>query len=261
MLKRIFATCLLVSFVAAADDIKMGGKTFDDVYVTGRSDSWIVKNPADGSVQTISKKRTDVSAPEFSANRDKLLAAWEAQQDTHEQAQAAEAPKASSAARTAETEAQAAEAEAQAAEAARAARRAKTERSRSSQGKTIVEQVYRSPEYTPQTQEPTIEKQQTLPLAVQENWKPVEDISRQAAAIVAAQMFVERCLKCPSTAKFGRNVLVSANGDQEYRAQGSVDGQSSFGAMLRMPYEAIMIHDSTGWSCKSMTVDGKRVLP
>ena len=69
----------LCSCLCAADSIKIGDRTLDDVYITENADCYFVRIPSDGSLETVSKKRTDVRNVEITgdpAKRGKLLQQW-----------------------------------------------------------------------------------------------------------------------------------------------------------------------------------------
>ena len=79
--KVFLGICLagIGSFPCAADSIQVGGKTFDDVYITEDADYYHVANPADGSLQRVSKRRSDVREMKKSddpAARAALLEQW-----------------------------------------------------------------------------------------------------------------------------------------------------------------------------------------
>ena len=90
----LVALAALCSRPCCADSIKIGDKTLDNVYITENADFYIVRIPSDGSLEKISRKRTDVghvnrcSDPEA---RKRLLQQWQeavAQEDALARAQA-----------------------------------------------------------------------------------------------------------------------------------------------------------------------------
>ena len=72
------------------------------------------------------------------------------------------------------------------------------------------------------------------------NVTPTPEVNNTAACVMA-QVFVERQLKAPGTAKFQvcRDATIQRSGDQ-FTVRSYVDSQNSFGAMLRTDYVAVV---------------------
>lgn len=75
-------------------------------------------------------------------------------------------------------------------------------------------------------------------------------------AYVMSQIFVEKQLKSPSTAKFPtfEDSMVIPLGDNRFKISSYVDAQNSFGAMVRTPYTCIVKHTGEGdkWRLESI---------
>ena len=90
----LVALAALCSRFCYADSIKIGDRTLDDVYITENADYYFVRIPSDGSLETVSKKRTDVRDVNRSSDpeaRKRLLQQWQkaiAPEETHARAQA-----------------------------------------------------------------------------------------------------------------------------------------------------------------------------
>ena len=82
--KKAISTKLLLLIIMSiigvvyADSMVVSGEKLDNVYIGETSTYYIVKNPKDGSFQTISKKRMDIRKPIQSDDRKELLKQWEA---------------------------------------------------------------------------------------------------------------------------------------------------------------------------------------
>jgi len=83
-------------------------------------------------------------------------------------------------------------------------------------------------------------------------------IGETVEAWVAAQRFVKKELVAPSTAEFNgvaRSPFVVYLGDARYRVTASVDSQSSYGAMIRTEFVAIVRakrDDAQTWVLESL---------
>ena len=88
------------------------------------------------------------------------------------------------------------------------------------------------------------------------------------AAWVTAQVFVERSLKSPGTAKYGSSwdgtyqdpdERVAKTGPDTYRVSGWVDSQNSFGALIRSQFVCSLKHeggDDGTWTCLDLNITG-----
>jgi hypothetical protein len=73
-------------------------------------------------------------------------------------------------------------------------------------------------------------------------------------AYIAAQEFVTRSLKAPSTADFGE-YTVNELGENNFRVIGSVDAANSFGAMIRKRYVCRLTYlGNDKWSLDSLDI-------
>ncbi len=130
MKKGITWTACLIGLWAAsgnADSIRVGGEFYPDVYVTETSSRYIIKNPADGSTDVVSKKRVDVTDLKIDSDerhREEILERWQAKRK--EEAVAEPKPVAKATARAEAVAVSKAEAAARA-ETEKAAARAKVE--------------------------------------------------------------------------------------------------------------------------------------
>ncbi|MEN6357775.1 MAG: hypothetical protein ABFD83_11910 [Armatimonadota bacterium] len=85
-----------------------------------------------------------------------------------------------------------------------------------------------------------------------------EDVEHHA--YIASQNYVEKFLKCPSTAKYPLwlDASITRSGSRFYISS-YVDSQNSFGAMVRSQYYAEMEKSGSGeWNfdCNKLTIDG-----
>lgn len=81
----------------------------------------------------------------------------------------------------------------------------------------------------------------------------------------AAQLFVTRFLKSPSTAKFPNPNTDSTVGTirdfPNFEVVGYVDSQNSFGAMLRSHWKANIEFKDGDWKMIQMEINGQKVFP
>lgn len=75
-----FAIAVFLASGSRADSIRVGKKILDRVHITETPSAYIVRDPADGGIQTISKKRTDVGTVDKSEDRTALLKEWHDEQ-------------------------------------------------------------------------------------------------------------------------------------------------------------------------------------
>jgi len=86
----------------------------------------------------------------------------------------------------------------------------------------------------------------------------------QLSARSYSEVYVQRILKSPSTAKFCRGTATDI-GDNRWQVKSCVDSQNSFGAMLRSDWEAIMVYtggdpaDIGSWKAEKVVFDGEVV--
>jgi hypothetical protein len=65
----------------------------------------------------------------------------------------------------------------------------------------------------------------------------------KTSALIDSRQFVEKRLKCPSTAKFSAELDgVSQSNDTTFFVKGYVDSQNGFGAMIRSVYNCIITY-------------------
>lgn len=81
----------------------------------------------------------------------------------------------------------------------------------------------------------------------------------QTEAIIYAQGFVENCLRAPATAQFPWETMAILDGDV-WRVSGSVDSQNGFGALIRSDWQCELRKSSDGWRCRSLVIEGKRLI-
>lgn len=80
-----------------------------------------------------------------------------------------------------------------------------------------------------------------------------------------SEVYIQRLLKAPSTAKFCRGSSTDL-GDNRWRVVSCVDSQNSYGAMIRSDWEAVMVYTGGGvddmgnWKAEKIVLDGKTVL-
>lgn len=89
----------------------------------------------------------------------------------------------------------------------------------------------------------------------------------KTSAYSVSQQFVEKALKCPSTAKFpsryGGDVKVVEK-DGDYLIGAYVDSQNGFGAMIRSEYYCILKFggkNDSDFTLDSLYIDGEQVYP
>jgi len=81
-------------------------------------------------------------------------------------------------------------------------------------------------------------------------------------AYAAAQEFVKKSLKAPSTASFPttNEATVTDLGNGQWRVQAWVDAQNSFGAMLRSNFECTIKFSDDDWYLEKLILDGKLIF-
>jgi len=82
---------------------------------------------------------------------------------------------------------------------------------------------------------------------------------------VAAQGFVKRSLRAPSTASFGSvfgeyqdpDSCVTDLGGRRYRVRGWVDAENAFGAKVRSDFVCVVKDEGETWRLESIEIEGR----